>query len=299
MNILVTGSSGFIGKNLITHLKGHKVKEVSIRSYNKINIISDEIDIVIHLAGKAHDLKKVSKPIDYYEANFELTKSLYNDFVNSKAKIFIFISSIKALSDTGFIELTEDMTPNPKTHYGISKLMAEEYIVSKNTCLDKKFFILRPCMIHGPGNKGNLNLLYKMIFHRFPWPLGQYNNKRSFCNIDNFCFIINELINQENINSGIFHIADDEAISTNELVILISTTIRRNLKILNLNKKLIQILTKFGDLLHLPLNSETLQKLTETYLVSNKKIKSAINKELPISTKTGLINTINSYNKLN
>jgi nucleoside-diphosphate-sugar epimerase len=77
-------------------------------------------------------------------------------------------------------------------------------------------------MIHGPGNKGNLNLLYKIVFKGLPWPLGAFENKRSFCSIDNLCFIINELIDNNKIPSGIYNVADDEAISTNELISLIA-----------------------------------------------------------------------------
>ena len=82
--------------------------------------------------------------------------------------------------------LTEDTIPNPKTHYGISKLQAENYILDQKLPEGKRVYILRPCMIHGPGNKGNLNLLYTLVKKGFPWPLGAFENQRSFLSIDNF-----------------------------------------------------------------------------------------------------------------
>ena len=90
--------------------------------------------------------------------------------------------------------LTEDVNPNPKTVYGKSKLAAELYILSKEIPKNKRVYILRPCMIHGPKNKGNLNLLYSFVSRGIPYPFGKYTNSRSFVSIENLCFIINELI---------------------------------------------------------------------------------------------------------
>ena len=152
-------------------------------------------------------------------------------------------------------------------------------------------------MIHGIGNKGNLNLLFKIVSKGIPWPLGAFENKRSFCSIDNLFFIINELIKNDKIPSGIYNVADDEAISTNELIKLISESQGKKSFIWNVPKFLIIAFTKFGDLVKLPLNTERLNKLTETYLVSNKKINKAINKPYPVKAKHGLMNTINSFGK--
>ena len=151
-------------------------------------------------------------------------------------------------------------------------------------------------MIHGPGNKGNLNLLYKMVSNGFPWPLGAFDNMRSFCSIDNLCFIINELIQNENIPSGIYNVADDEPLSTNDLIKLISSSQSKKYKIWKVPVSLIKLFSKLGDLFKLPLNSERLSKLTETYIVSNAKIKTAINKPLPFTVKEGLMKTLNSFN---
>ena len=174
-------------------------------------------------------------------------------------------------------------------------MLAEEYILSKQIPSGKRVYILRPCMIHGPGNKGNLNLLYKMVSNGFPWPLGAFDNMRSFCNIDNLCFIINELIQNENIPSGIYNVADDEPLSTNDLIKLISISQNKKYKIWKVPVSLIKLFSKLGDLFKLPLNSERLSKLTETYIVSNAKIKTVINKPLPFTAKEGLMKTLNSF----
>ena len=95
--------------------------------------------------------------------------------------------------------------------------------------------------------------------------------------------------------SGVYNIADDEPISTNELINLISVALGKNPHIWNVPQSLIKSLSKLGDMLSLPLNSERLYKLTETYIVSNNKIINAINKPLPKSAKEGLIKTFNSF----
>jgi nucleoside-diphosphate-sugar epimerase len=291
-SIFITGANGFIGTNLINQFDDKYVFTI----YEKSDVINIKNDIIIHLAGKAHDLKNVTNSDEYYIVNTCLTKRIFDKFLLSDAKVFITLSSVKAVADTLKSELTEEYLPMPITHYGKSKLLAEEYILSKTIPDGKRFYILRPCMIHGPGNKGNLNLLYKIVSKGFPWPLGAFDNKRSFCSIDNLCFIINEIIQNENIPSGIYNIADDEPLSTNDLIKLISTSQDKKYKIWKVPVSLIKLFSKLGDMFNLSLNTESLSKLTETYIVSNAKIKTAINKPLPFTVKESLMKTLNSFN---
>lgn len=293
--VFITGSTGFVGKNVFKYFN-QKFNIYSFIKDEKINICQD---IVLHLAGKAHDLKNTSNIDDYYNINTKFTKEVFDQFLVSDAKVFIFLSSVKAAEDKLTEVLTEEYIPNPITHYGKSKLLAEQYILNKSIPEGKRVYILRPCMIHGPGNKGNLNLLYKIVKKGIPWPLGSFENKRSFCSIDNLLFIINELIDNDKIPSGIYNVADDEAISTNELISLIAERQGKKSFILKIPKFIIISISKLGDLFKLPINSERLKKLTETYIVSNQKIKNAINKPLPVSAKEGLMKTLNSFGKSN
>jgi nucleoside-diphosphate-sugar epimerase len=292
MSVFITGSSGFVGKSFIANFS--KEKLIQWKRGNEININSALV--VIHLAGKAHDLKKTSKPEEYYQVNTELTKNVFDAFLDSDAKVFITLSSVKAVADEVQGELNEAYIPNPITHYGQSKLLAEQYILSKEIPKGKRVYILRPCMIHGPGNKGNLNLLYKFVSKGIPWPLGAFENKRSFCSIDNLLFIFKELIEREDVPSGIYNVADDEPLATIELIGLIAQSQSRKPKIWNISKKFIEGVASIGDKLRLPLNSERLQKLTSSYVVSNAKIKTAIGKPLPLSSREGLLNTFKSFN---
>jgi nucleoside-diphosphate-sugar epimerase len=293
MELFLTGSTGFVGKHLCRYLSNnYKINEF----YRTKQILTNEV-FVIHLAGKAHDLYNISSPDEYYKVNTELTKDVFNAFLASYAKVFITLSSVKSVADKVEGFLTEEHTPKPITHYGKSKLMAEQYILSKEIPKGKRVYILRPCMIHGPGNKGNLNLLYKLVSRGVPWPLGAFENKRSFCSIDNLMFIIKELIERADIPSGVYNVADDQALSTNNVISILAESQNKRAKIWKVSKSLIQFLAKFGDVFRLPLTTERLQKLTESYVVSNQKIKSAIGKDLPVSAKDGFLKTFNSFHK--
>ena len=298
MSIYISGSKGFVGANLVCNFKSIGI---SVSSISRNDLLSISVSIfndalaIIHLAGKAHDFKKTSNPDEYYQVNTELSKKLFDSFLNSEAKVFILLSSVKAVADDVDGELKEEIIPNPITHYGKSKLLAEQYILSKQIPEGKRVYILRPCMIHGPGNKGNLNLLYKLASKGIPWPLGAFENKRSFCSIDNLIYIIKELIERNDIPSGVYNVADDEPLSTNEVISLLAISRNKKPKIWIIPKGIIKTLAKFGDLLRLPLTTERLKKLTESYVVSNQKIKSVICKDFAVSAKDGLLKTFNSF----
>ena len=297
INCLITGTSGFVGSNLLNYFSSNdniNVVKLDLRVTTDV-VIPDTIDCIIHLAGKAHDLKNIVNPNEYYYVNFELTKKIFDAFLNSKAKSFITLSSVKAVVDSINVILTEDFIPNPITHYGISKLKAEQYIIANSIGFNKNYFILRPSLIHGPGNKGNFNLLFNLMKYGTPWPLGSFHNKRSYCSIDNLTFIIEEFIIRDDIASGVYNISDDEPVSTNELIKLISFVTKKRAYIISIPPKIVYLFAKIGDFLSLPFNTEKLQKLTENYLVSNLKLKEAIKKELPIKANQGLIKTFKSF----
>lgn len=336
MNILITGIHGFVGSNLVAALKEqHSIYGLDIVSpqkdgvrntfvWNELDRIPP-VDMIIHLSGKAHDTKNTSSGQEYFEINVGLTKKIFQHFLKSSTSKFIFFSSVKAVADSVIREkLTEEDSPDPQTPYGISKLEAEKYILNelekwKDDCTtarlhekttarrhdsakeqehcDKKVYILRPCMIHGPGNKGNLNLLFKLQQKGLPWPLGAFDNKRSFCSIDNILFVVQQLIDK-NIEPGIYQVADDEALSTNELIRLMALSQNKKAKIWSIPAKSIKAIARAGDFFHLPLNSERLKKLTESYVVSNQKLKHALGiDKMPVTAMDGMQKTLESFRK--
>lgn len=315
MKILITGVHGFVGSNLVKALSERNEiygldivapeHEGVIKTYSWSDLDSDAIppvDAIIHLAGKAHDTRNKSTADIYFKVNTDLTKKIFDYFsAHESIKKFIFFSSVKAAVNKvpGSI-LTEDVTPCPVGPYGESKVRAEEYIQARLAAdpanyLDRNVIILRPCMIHGPGNKGNLNLLYGVVSKRIPWPLGAFENKRTFTSVDNLSFVIARILDS-NIESGIYNMADDQALSTNELIEVICSAMGTKAHIIRLSKGLIKSAAKLGDILHLPLNSFRLEKLTENYVVSNQKLKRALNIDsMPVNATDGLTKTIKSF----
>ncbi|MGF7141315.1 NAD-dependent epimerase/dehydratase family protein [Roseimarinus sediminis] len=311
MNILITGIHGFVGSNLTKALHmQHTLYGLDIVSPKKEGIQKNfswaelannnipEVDAVIHLAGKAHDTKNQTNAQVYFDINTGLTKQIFDWFLKSNASKFIFFSSVKAVADKVIGDvLTENVKPAPIGPYGESKIVAEKYILSQALSENKKVYILRPCMIHGPGNKGNLNLLYQVQVKGIPWPLGAFENKRSFCSIGNLIYAVQQLIEKE-IESGIYQVADDEALATNELISIIAGSQNKQANIWRIPINFIKVLARIGDFLHLPLNSERLKKLTESYVVSNQKLKTALGIiKMPVTAEDGLKRTMESFKK--
>lgn len=305
MNILITGSTGFVGTNLQEYLAktglpftiynlSRSELAGSVLDFSKL-LKDQNINTIVHLAGKAHDLKKKSTPEEYYLVNAELTTKLYEAFADSNASKFIFISSVKAVADKVVSNLSESFVPAPATDYGKSKLLAEYKIQTTILSEGKSFYILRPCMIHGPGNKGNLNLLYKFTQKRIPYPLAAFENKRSFLTIENFCFTIKQLLERNDISAGIYNVADNNSISTNRLIELISQAMEKKSLKLVVNKKIVWMLAKIGDFAFLPFNSERFKKMVTNYEVSNLKLVKALGKPLPVEAEEGLKKTLLSF----
>jgi len=323
MNILISGSFGFVGTNLSTTLKTklkHHLIAVDInepvyhifdeyKSWNDFEKTGfSKVDTIIHLAGKAHDTRNTSSEQEYFDINVGLTQKIFSYFLKSSSAKFIFFSSVKAVADSVIGDkLNEETLPNPMTPYGKSKLEAEKHILNQwenwkeeETANGrdnewKKVYILRPCMIHGPGNKGNLNLLFKLTQKGLPWPLGAFKNSRSFTSIQNLQFVIQEII-EKDIKPGTYQIADDSPLSTNELIQLMADSLNRKAHIWNISPEMIKFLAKTGDVLGLPLNSERLKKLTESYVVSNHKLKKALGIEkMPYTAIEGMKKTFASF----
>ena len=308
MKILIAGVHGFVGANLVEYLKRDNeiygldiitpVKDGVVKTYSWEDLDAGEIpavDAIIHLAGKAHDTKNKSAADVYFKVNTGLTQKIFDYFVASGAKKFIFFSTAKAAADRVLGVLTEDVVPSPVGPYGESKIKAEEYILSNELSPDKSVYIFRPCMIHGPGNKGNLNLLYNVVRKGIPWPLGAFENRRTFTSIENICFAVEGVLTKD-VESGIYNMGDDESLSTNELIEEICKSLGNKAHIWKLPKGLMTGIAKVGGWLHLPLNSDRLQKLTENYVSSNSKIKRALGvNKMPVDARTGLQRTLESF----
>ena len=287
MKILISGAYGFVGTNLSKYLasKGHQcialdIAKGNVDTYAEFFTWDDldkidwpAIDAVVHLAGKAHDTRNVTAPQVYFDVNVGLTQKLFTA-CGDKVKTFIFFSSIKAVDGD--------------TPYAQSKREAEKW-------LDGRAVVLEPAMIHGPGNKGNLNLLFAVVKRGIPWPLAAFENRRSFTSIGNVCAVV-EALCKGTVPRGIYPMCDDAPLSTNRLIELIAESLGKRACLWRLPKGLMRFVAKMGDIGHLPLNSERLGKLTEDSVVDNSKIKEALGwANMPVESEEGLRYTLKSF----
>jgi nucleoside-diphosphate-sugar epimerase len=305
MNIAIAGSTGFLGKNLSKYLveKGYNVIPLYTRVLDwEINYKNQNIDVIINLIGKAHDHENKATEMEYYNANVKMAEQLYEFYKSSTATLFIHISSMAAVTEIESDSIiTEEVMPYPFSTYGRTKLMGEQALIAANLLVNKKLVILRPTMIHGPGDKGNLSILYKIINMKIPYPLGNYKNERSFLNIENFCFSIKKIIqNQDKVDNVLYNISDDEPLSTEQIIRTIGNITEKKIIIINTPKFIIEFIAFLGDYLKLPLNRTRLKKMSRNLIVSNYKLKKLFGVEkMPQDAQKGLEDTVREFKNFN
>ena len=304
MNILLTGATGFVGQNFLKYLtresKTFKVFAISRKPENKkLNNITwlkddsdfasvltnNQIDVIIHLAGKAHDTKNTTLADEYFKVNYEMTKQLFDAFKVSNASKFIFLSTIKAVGDDKtYIQNSIDLS-EPQTPYAQAKRKAEIYI--QNTILpsNKSFYILRPCLIYGEGVKGNLATLVKFAKKGIPYPFSAFENKRSYLSVDNLSLLFCKLI-EHNYSSFTLNIANDDPIGTQELIEILAKKLGKKASKLTIPESVIEFGAKMGDYLpFIPFNSEKLKKITESFVVDTAEMNKLLGFSFPLKTR--------------
>ena len=289
MNIFISGSSGFVGKN-ITKLN----PKSEFYCYNRKNNIKINQDFIFHFAGLAHDISGQKKDDLYIRSNTDLTIDIFNEFLKSSAKVFVFLSTIKVLGQYENI-IVEDSIPKQQSIYGLSKFNAEQYLLSKKIPSDKKVYVLRSSLIYGEEPKGNLKLLKKYVNFNLPWILSSFDNKISLLDIRNLNFILNKLCESyNNIPSGIYNVSDDNPIKVKELVRCLASAMNKRIFFCSIKKSYLNLIFNIGSTLKLPiLNKSSFYKLTKNTIVNISKIKKVLNAKLPYTTK----NSINYYYK--
>lgn len=313
--ILLTGGTGFLGQHLLRSFDEDYQDQFNVTmlvrkkdelqadtnrdriTEEQLHSGSDSFGIYIHMAGIAHDLKGYRSVQDYEEVNTKLTIRLYERFLkDANADTFIFLSSSKAVTDESDTALTEDAICSPKTPYGKTKRAAEVYILDRIPA-NKRVIILRPVVIHGEGNKGNMPLLFRWVQNGLPWPLGSYDNKRSVLSIENFIFVMHQFLAGKG-RSGIYHVADTVPVSVNEIVQIAAEVVEKPARILHIPKMLVSGTASIGSLISLPLDKDRLSKLTSPFILSNRKLCEELNISLPYTAQEGLRNTFQSLKRV-
>jgi len=270
MKILITGTSGFIGRNLaLNFYKLHKdffctfknedykndiffnkFKNKKILDIEKIDInffkdINCKIDVVIHCAGLTNAGQKIlnKKQQNFYNINYLQTERLSKLCAENGVKKFILLSTIgvygKKNSNKSFTIFDETL---PLDDYAKSKLEAEKALINTCESSEMNFVIIRPPAVYGPGVKGNFKFLLKLIYYSVPLPFKNFKNLRSYIGVHNLIDFINFCINNEKTNNKIFLISDNEDMELSYIAKKICFFMKKNIIIFNLPKKIMSFL---------------------------------------------------------
>jgi nucleoside-diphosphate-sugar epimerase len=236
LRLLITGVSGFIGKHLLADLlkQGFDIR-AAVRSHSDLPCPtfvvgkidgttnwSDAIsgcDAVIHLAAYAHVTSpaKIDKA-RLHETNVEGTARLAQEAAKAGVKHFIFISSIGAMADSSNKVLCANAPCKPATLYGKSKLLAEKELKCIAGKHGMQWTIIRPPLVYGPGNPGNMQRLLKLIRSGIPLPLASVCNRRSFIYVENLVDVIVACLGNPKAFGRTYLPSDGEDVSTPELI---------------------------------------------------------------------------------
>lgn len=263
-NILVTGSSGFVGKSLIrslilsnkyqkiyalnrrqSHILPEKVEQLVATSESVFSTpIPNDIDVIIHLAGRAHILNdNVQNPLEQFRAvNVEGTLQLARQALENNVQRFIFISSIgvngAVTNKKAFDELDP---PQPHADYAISKLEAEQALKELFENTNTELVIIRPPLVYAADAPGNFARLLKLASTNLPLPFASLNNRRSFVALENLVSFIEACIEHPQAKNELFLIADHEVLSTQQLVISIRKGMGRKANLIYIPKFLMRV----------------------------------------------------------
>ncbi|MCG8366848.1 MAG: NAD-dependent epimerase/dehydratase family protein [Pseudanabaenales cyanobacterium] len=315
--ILVTGATGFIGSHLLPALQNtgcpitvalrnhfHHAPDTTLQTV-KVGDIHGATDwqpalknihTVIHLAARAHQIHDTAADPEkaFWEVNTAGAANLVKQSIDAGVQHFVFISSIGAMATLSPQILTEASPCHPDTPYGHSKLAAEQALIELAQNSPMTWTILRPTLVYGSGNPGNMERLMKLIKTGLPLPFGAIQNRRSFLYVGNLVDIILRTLTHPKAQNQTFICSDGQDLSTPELIQLICRCTEQPCRLIPIPLPLLRLSGKLGDAAQqlsgrsLSLNSETLERLTGSLAVDINKLQNQLNWQPPYAIEVGL-----------
>lgn len=256
MMILLTGSSGFVGKSVLktAQQRSIRVRPVfrstdSAKGYPEAVLVFGldgatdwsqalkGVDVVIHAAARAHIMseKTIDPMTEYQRVNVEGTLNLARQAAALGVRRFVFISSIKVNGEATAPghSFTADDSPAPEDAYAVSKAEAELHLEKVSQKTGMELTIIRPPLIYGPGVKGNFASLISWVRRGLPLPLGGVSqNRRSLVGLDNLVDLILVCAEHPKAANQIFLVSDGEDLSTTELLRRIGSALNKQARLL-------------------------------------------------------------------
>jgi len=309
--IAVTGASGFIGSHLCDAYRkqGTDVKRITrsitglSQATNWIELDADipradahtllsDVDVVIHLAGRAHVLKEhaLDPLATFIEANVFNTIRLAEMAIDAGVKRFVFVSSIGVNGDvTSEAPFSETSIERPSEPYAISKLQAEQALRKLLVDAPMELVIVRPVLVYGEDNPGNFLSLLKIIRTRLPLPLGCVRNSRSFIYVGNLVSALMACAMHPAASGQTYLVSDGVDLSTPELVRLLAREMGVTPLMLPVPVSILRILGRLSG------RQATVAKLVSSLVIDNSKIRTELAWRAPFLPAEGLHNTVSWF----
>ena len=246
--VLITGANSYIGtsfENWIAQWPNrYTVDTVDMKEQSWKEKDFSEYDVVFHVAGIAHVSADPKMEDLYYKVNTELCIDAAKKAKAEGVKQFVFMSSIIVYGDSNIV-IEGRTKPEPSNFYGMSKLKAEEGIITLEND-NFKVVIIRPPMIYGKGSRGNYPKLASAAKKLPVFP--DINNQRSMLHIDNLCKFIQLMI--DNYEQGVFFPQNKEYVKTSEMVRVIAESYGKKIRLIKLFNPFIKLLMKVSGLIN-------------------------------------------------
>ena len=283
LTVVVTGANGFVGQRFMKYkAERYRLRPISLRNVKAESIDLKDVDVIVHLAGKAHDMSLQDEQV-YMNINYELTKALADHALHSGVQHFIYVSSVKVYGEGGD-ELNENSACHPEDPYGRSKLKAEQYL--QNIQADSFVVsIVRPPVIYGPGVKGNIIRLLTAVDKGSMLPLGNTGNRRTMVFLDNLIELIHRII--DNRAAGIFVAGDRQPLSTDGLIRIIGDKLGKKTKLVSIPGFMRKLMSMVKPGLY--------KRLFGSFVVDNSSTNQRLQFTPPYSTEEGIAQMVKWY----
>ncbi|MCG7587626.1 SDR family oxidoreductase [Photobacterium sp. OFAV2-7] len=263
MNVLITGSNGFVGRHLSKCLINSSYDVVDAgRTQPKtknnfllldldsnFDITSElaSIDVVVHCAARVHVMDDNAKDplVEYRRINKDATLTLAQQAAKAGVKRFVFLSTIKVNGEytNEGNPFTPQVSSPPLDPYGLSKYEAEQglIVIAKETGME--VVIIRPPLVYGPGVKANFAAMMNLVSKGLPLPMGSINNSRSLVYIGNLTDLIVTCLSHPKAANQVFLVSDDQDVSTSDLLRLMAKAMNKPCRLLPIPEKWLRSLT--------------------------------------------------------
>lgn len=266
--MLVTGASGFVGTGLVRrllaegvairgtcrlqtpHLRGVEWRVVSQLDYaDQWAELLVDVDVVVHLAALAHQIGRAAagRSQEYLRVNVDGTRVIARACRTAGVRRLVFVSSIAAVCARSEIPVDDLTAPAPQDDYGRSKLSAEDALQSELLDADTDWCILRPPLVYGPGNPGNMRRLLALTATGLPLPFGSIRNRRSFMFLDNLVDAILTVIRYPGDIRAAYVLADGSDFTTPELIAALASAAGRTPRIVRVPISMLRLAARIGD----------------------------------------------------